>query len=284
VSNVDPVVVKSKQRAAWNQVAAGWEKWWPTIEAASQPLSDRLCEMAHVSEGNWVLDFATGVGEPAITAAKRVGKSGKVTAVDQAPSMLQIAERRARAASLGNIGVHAADAETLATWPEKSYDAALCRWGLMFMPSLHGALRAIHNVLVTGGWLAAATWATPDRVPFCTTSGAVITNMLAIEPPPPGMPHAFALSDPEFLARSFAGAGFRDVQGERLVLTYEFQSAETYASFVRECAPIAIQVAAQPEEKQAEVWAAVAEAAKSFADSAGRVAIHGESLLIAGRR
>jgi hypothetical protein len=112
----------------------------------------------------------------------------------------------------------------------------------------------------------------------------VISSLLQLEPPPPGTPHAFALSDPELLARAFASAGFRDVQGERLVLTYDFESAEAYAAYVRECAPIATNVTSQPEEKQVEVWAAVAEAARPFADPAGRVTIHGESLLVAGRR
>jgi ubiquinone/menaquinone biosynthesis C-methylase UbiE len=39
-----------------------------------------------------VLDIATGIGEPAISTAKIVGKNGHVTATDRSTEMLAIAE------------------------------------------------------------------------------------------------------------------------------------------------------------------------------------------------
>jgi SAM-dependent methyltransferase len=279
----DDATLKARFRKAWGGVATGWEAWWPTIEQAAQPVSDRLCELAHVGDGNWVLDVASGIGEPALTAARRVGKTGKVTAVDQAPEMVAIAEKRARVAGLASFGAHALDADGLGAWPEKSYDAVLCRWGLMFMPRPEATLRTLHRLLVPGGWLAAATWAAPERAPFCAVVGDAVRAAIDWPPPPDG-PGAFALSDPPALARMVAGAGFREVQGERLTVSYDFEDVAAFCRFVRECSPTGAEIAREPAERQELAWAAVATAAAPYADASGRVSLPAETILVAGRR
>ena len=62
----------------WDEAAAGWTKWWQTFERAAQVVSDRLIDMAGVQPGWKVLDIATGIGEPAVSAARKVGPTGKV--------------------------------------------------------------------------------------------------------------------------------------------------------------------------------------------------------------
>ena len=37
---------KAAQRQEWDTVAAGWEKWWETIERGAQQVSNRLVELA----------------------------------------------------------------------------------------------------------------------------------------------------------------------------------------------------------------------------------------------
>ena len=91
----DPAQYKSGQRRDWDNAASGWKRWWPTIETGAQVVSDRLVELAQVEPGHCVLDIATGIGEPAVTAARRVGASGRVTATDQSMDMLDIARERA---------------------------------------------------------------------------------------------------------------------------------------------------------------------------------------------
>ena len=93
----DPVLYKNKQRQQWNQVAVGWRRWWPLFERGAQGASEQLVEMAQLQPGQRVLDIATGVGEPALTAARRVGPTGQVIATDQAQQMLTIAQKNAPA-------------------------------------------------------------------------------------------------------------------------------------------------------------------------------------------
>ena len=68
--NADDLKIKGQQKAAWDDSAEGWKRWWPTFERAAQTVNDRLVELANVRPGNRVLDIATGSGEPALTAAR----------------------------------------------------------------------------------------------------------------------------------------------------------------------------------------------------------------------
>lgn len=76
----DPEQFKQAQRQAWGRTAGGIKTWWPVLEEGYQKLSDKLVELAGVRPGSKVLDVATGIGEPAVTAARRVEPNGKVLA------------------------------------------------------------------------------------------------------------------------------------------------------------------------------------------------------------
>jgi ubiquinone/menaquinone biosynthesis C-methylase UbiE len=88
-----------------NYLAVVWQQWWQTFEKDAQRLSDHLVDLAKISSDSKVLDIATGIGEPAITAARKVRNSdgGHILATDIAPQMLSIAKQRA--ASLGLQGI-----------------------------------------------------------------------------------------------------------------------------------------------------------------------------------
>jgi len=161
-SNPDDLKIKGQQKAAWDDSAEGWKRWWPAFERAAQLVNDRLVELANVRAGARVLDIATGSGEPALTAARAVGQSGRVIAVDMSPAMLAIARERVGALGLSNVELIESDAESLSLDAD-SFDAVLCRWGLMFMPDLDGVLRGMHRALKPGGRFATAVWsvATP---------------------------------------------------------------------------------------------------------------------------
>ena len=76
-SSFDSEQFKREQRQRWDSVAEGWKEWWQTVEVAAQKVSDRLVELAEIKPGQKVLDIATGIGEPAVTAARKlVGLSG----------------------------------------------------------------------------------------------------------------------------------------------------------------------------------------------------------------
>src|SRR5947209_3942167 len=122
--NVDIERVKNEQKRDWDEAAAGWKRWWPVLESAAQPVSNRLVELARIDAGAKVLDVATGSGEPAVTAARRVTPGGRVIGVDQSPAMLAIGRERAHALGIANVEFHESDGEAL-TIADRDFDAVL---------------------------------------------------------------------------------------------------------------------------------------------------------------
>jgi ubiquinone/menaquinone biosynthesis C-methylase UbiE len=127
------------------------------------PVSERMLDLACLQPGMRVLDLASGMGEPSLRAARRVGPSGFVLGTDLSEGMLEVAREKARAQALSNIEFRAADAETLEV-PEQSFDEATVRWGLMYMPRPERALERLWRALRPSGRMVCACWAGPGQV------------------------------------------------------------------------------------------------------------------------
>jgi enediyne biosynthesis protein CalE5 len=256
-----------------DSVAEGWKEWWQTVEVAAQKVSDRIMELAEIKPGQKVLDIATGIGEPAVTAAKRLVKLasisgnksksndvGHVLATDISSEMLRIAKQRAAALGLQSIiEFKESDAETL-DLAKSSFDAVLCRWGLMFMPNLNNTLGRIYQILVPGGKLACAVWAEASKVPFISFPLNMVMHELNVPPPPPGTPGPFALSDIHIIQDALYKARFTNIQYERLNVTFEFPRVEDYINYTKDIgSAIKIMLSKESAERQEEVWNIVTE-------------------------
>ncbi len=207
-------------------------------------------------------------------------------ATDISSQMLSIAKQRAISLGLEHvIEFKEGDAETI-DLPASTFDAALCRFGLMFLPDLKTGLSNIYRSLVDGGRLAAAVWASPDKVPFISV--AINTAMKETKSsPPPAVSHApFSLSDENMLTNSFINSGFKDVTTERMNVTFNFDSAEVYTSFVYEIsAPVQAILANQPQERREEILKAVTEAARKYAENdTGSVRLSNEAIYVVGTK
>jgi SAM-dependent methyltransferase len=283
-THVDPSAFKAQQREQWSNVAQGWRKRWASFEKGAQSLSDRMMELAQVAPGKRVLDVATGIGEPAMTAARRVGPSGSVVAIDQAPQMLAVARERMQAAGIRNVEFVEGDAETVAL-PLDSFDAVVCRWGLMFFQDPVGTLARLRSSLVPGGWLAAAVWGQPERVPMISLPFGVLSRELGQPPSPPGGPSPFALSEAATLEQVVRDAGFAEVRSEPYTVTFEFSSVDELLGHLGDVSgPMRAMIATQSPERQAELWGKLGDAAVAFADADGMIRLRNDCLIVAGRR
>ncbi|MEX0629621.1 MAG: methyltransferase domain-containing protein [Chloroflexota bacterium] len=280
----DPAAYKAGQRRDWTEAAGGWGKWWHHLEAALGPVGDRLIQLGAVRPGHRVLDVATGIGEPAVTAARLVGPAGRVVGTDISPGMLDVARERAAELGLGNVEFHEMDAEVL-DLPESSFDAVLCRFGLMFLPDVDRTLVGIRRLLVPGGRIAASVWGPPERYPVATVAFGAVARVLELPAPAPGTPGMFSLADGDALAGRFRAAGFADVLTETLLVSFEFDSLDEYMRFLQEvAAPINNLLADESPQRRAQVWRAVGEANEQFVGADGRLQGTGESILVGGRR
>jgi protein-L-isoaspartate O-methyltransferase len=283
-NNYDPTAFKAQQREQWSNTAEGWRRRWATLEKSAQPVSDRMMELAHVTPGKRVLDIATGIGEPAMTAARRVGPSGSVVAIDQAPQMLTIARERMQAAGLQNVEFIEGDVETAAL-PADSFDAVVCRWGLMFFPDVAGTLTRLRSSLVPGGWLVAIIWGPPEQVPLIWLPFSVFSREFLLPSALPAGPNPFALADPAALEQVMRDAGFAEVQSEWLTVTYEFSSVEELLNYEEDTSPpVRSIMASLSVERQAELWGKLADAAMPFVGADGIARLPNECLIVSGQR
>jgi ubiquinone/menaquinone biosynthesis C-methylase UbiE len=290
VSNISPTFnpdeFKAQQRRMWNNAAAGWQDCWETIERGARKVSDKIVQLAEIKPSDRLLDIATGIGEPAVTAAKKVLPNGNVIAIDISPQMLAIA--RTRAKSLGLDGImefRESDGEKI-DLPDQTakFDAVLSRFGLMFFPNLPSALVKIRHLLITNGRLSAAVWSTPSKVPLIDLAFGTVRKQINAPLPPPGTPGPFALADTETLKQLFSQAGFKDIKVETVQITFEFDSPESYTKHIQQTATRAHEMMAnQTEEVKKQVWNSITEAVWQYADSHGRVNLDNEVICIVGR-
>lgn len=286
MSTLDSKRYKEAERQNWDSVAHGWQKWWTTIEIGAERVSRRLIELAGIKTGSRVLDIATGIGEPAITAAREVGSGGQILATDLSTEMLSIAKQRAINAGLQQvIEFKQGDAETI-DLPASTFDAVLCRWGLMFLPNLTSGLSNIYRSLVDGGRLSAAVWATPEKDSLIASIMNTVMKETNSPPPPAGSPGPFSLSDENFLKNSLISSGFKGVAIERMNVTFDFGSSEAYASFVCETAgPLQAMLLKETQERRQEILKAVIESARKYADNnTGTVKLTNEAICIVGKK
>jgi enediyne biosynthesis protein CalE5 len=242
-------------------------------------------ELAQIKQGSKVLDIATGLGEPSLTAAKQVGKTGNVLAIDISSQMLSFAKERAITSGLQDIvEFKEGDAETI-DLPSSTFDAALCRWGLMFLPNPKAGLSTIYSSLVKGAHFAAAVWATPEKVPFISVPMNIVlkeTNSL----PPPITPGPFSMSDENNLKTVFEESGFVHPTIERINVISNFDSTDEFTTFTIEHGGPTIQkiLAGQANDRREQILKAISKGTEKYADSTRKVTFENEAILIVARK
>lgn len=117
------------------------------------PLGTAALNAANPAPGSQVLDVAAGSGNPAIAVAQA---GARVTALDLAPSLLEIGRRRARDAGV-DIDFVEGDAEAL-PFDDASFDVALSVVGVQFAPRHEIVARELARVVRPGGRIVLCSW------------------------------------------------------------------------------------------------------------------------------
>lgn len=207
--------LKERERNNWKSAAEGWRRRDALLREGAAPVTIRMLELSGISSGSQLLDIASGTGEPAISAAKIVGQTGKVIGTDLVDEMLVVAREKKDAAGLKNIDFRCIDAEML-DFTDSTFDAVTIRWGLMFMPEPQACLTAAHRALKNNGRISLACWAAPDKNPFVSVLLKVLSNYMELPSPPPGTPGIFAFADPKRLQETLSSVGFKNITLEEM--------------------------------------------------------------------
>jgi SAM-dependent methyltransferase len=267
----DPVRYKETTRDQWQTAAEAWHRWTPAIQAWLGPASERMLDLAGVTEGDDVLDVAAGAGEPAITAAKRVRPGGSVLATDISANILKYAAQAAQQQGVSNLATQVMDGEHLEL-PDASFDVVTSRVGLIYFPDQQRALGEMRRVLKPGGRIAAMVYATAEQNQFFSVPVGIIRRRAQLPPPAPGQPGPFSLGGEGVLAETFRRAGFRNIVTERIPAPVRMATASECVQFERESFGALHQMmSALSDVERAETWAEIERELRQFEGPEGFV-------------
>ncbi len=230
---------KDRQRAMWS---AGD---YPAIAERIEAASATVVASVGVSEGDRVLDVATGSGNAALVAA---ALGGEVIGLDLTPELLVTARKRAEESEL-RVEFIEGDAEAL-PFDDASFDRVTSVFGVMFAPDQQRAADELTRVCRPGGRIGVCAW-TPAGV-----NGRMFALLASRMPPPPaGFMPPVLWGTEERLRQLFAGSG-AELSFERRFSTFEDDSAEEWTAYGEEAlGPMILARQALGEEVWAEVRA-----------------------------
>lgn len=259
----DPIAYKQTTLAQWQSAADAWSDYGPFLRRWLGPATETLLDMTHVRFGSHVLDVAAGAGDQSLQAAERVGGTGRVLATDIAPRILERAAHNARLAGL-RLETQTMDGEDIAV-DEASFDAAICRVGLIYFPDQQRALAGIRRALKPGGRFGAIVYSTPDKNPFFSRPVGVIRRRANLPAPAPGQPGPFSLGAPGVLAKTLETAGFRDIEVRTVAAPLRMASAAACVRFERESFGALHQMLGGLDDAaRAETWAEIEASLQEF--------------------
>lgn len=265
-----PGQVKATMREQWNRAAKGWHEQAPHIRAWLADATAQMLDLANVRAGLRVLDVAAGAGDQTLDIARRIGPSGFILATDLSPEILKFAEENVRCAGFDNVRTKVADGEDLGL-DEASFDAAVCRLGLMLYPDPLKGLREIHRALKSGARLSTLVFSGSEKNP-CV--GILVSTALKYAGLPPRDPYQpgglLSLGKPGLIDEFFRKAGFTEVSTKKLSAIYRLPSAKDYLDFVRTSAgPILQMLGGLDDAAKEAAWSEIEEKLDIFQTAHG---------------
>jgi SAM-dependent methyltransferase len=247
----DAVAYKQTTRAQWEEAAAAWHAWGPTLEEWLGDATEAMLDAAAVRTGDRVLDIAAGAGGQSLAAASRVEPAGEVLATDISPEILRYAAADAAAAGLP-VRTRELDGEELDVEPG-AFDGLISRLGLIYLPDQPRALAGAYRALRPGGRMAAIVYSTADRNEFFSVPVSIIRRRAQLPPPAPGQPGPFSLGGPGVLTDLLTAAGFRAVDARAMPAPLRLPRAADCVRFERESFGALHQMLSglAPEEREA---------------------------------
>jgi len=134
---------------SWSDIATWYDNLITAGSGPHETAVQCLLRLVPPLEGTEVLDVACGQG--LATRALAGAGARHAVGVDSSEDMIEFA-RGHDAGQNSAVSYLRDDAETLASLDDASFDGATCQLGLMDIPDLGAAIRAVHRVLKPGGW------------------------------------------------------------------------------------------------------------------------------------
>jgi SAM-dependent methyltransferase len=124
--------------------------------------------IAHLHDGETVVDLGSGGGLDVFLAAEKVGPAGRAIGIDMTPEMIDLAQRNAgkrqAAGAPSNVEFHLATIDALPL-PDSSVDCVISNCVINLAPDKPAVFREIARILKPGGRLAVSDIALKKPLP-----------------------------------------------------------------------------------------------------------------------
>jgi SAM-dependent methyltransferase len=275
--------IRKASHAMWGAVAPGWGKNAEFVDSRGRDLTAAMLEAVGLQSGERVLELACGPGGIGLEAAELVAPDGEVVLSDIAPEMTAIAGDRAQVRGLANVTTRQLDLEAIDE-PDESYDAVLCREGLMLVPEPARAAGEIRRVLRAGGRASISVWGSRERNPWLTAMLEAIGAQLGGTFPPPGVPGPLSLGENGKLLAALSDGGFADIEIIEVEVPWRGADFEEWWQRTTALAgPVAKLLEAQPDDAVDAIRAHARESLSRY-ETAGGLEIPGVTLVGTARR
>lgn len=264
------------------ETAALWQRGAAERDALLTQVTEQLLDLAGVGAGNRILDVAAGAGGQTLQAARRAGPGGYVLATDSSAAMLDAAAKAARETGLTNVETRVMDAQQLDLESE-SFDAVICRNGLMLFPDQPRALAEMCRVTRPDGRVAAYVFASEERNPYFGLAQRIARRIGGLPQPGAGIPWQFSLGDPQHLGDLFCAAGLRAVEVHQTYTVRRFGSAGEALRSIQEGLHTRELMARLTEAQREQAWQETESELRRFEGPDG-CELPGESLIAVGTK
>ena len=261
----DPTAFKTATREQWDTCAKGWNDKTRDIREWLRPSTDAMLAMADVNPGVRVLDVAAGSGDQTLDIARRIGTTGRVLATDLSPAILAFAKDNARRAGFRNVETQTADGESLNV-PAASFDAAICRLGLMFFPDPGKGLSEMFKALKPGGKACTMVFSSPDKNPCVSILISTALKHAGLPSRDPYQPGGLlSLGKPGLTDTLFQMAGFSRIATTKVAAPFRLSSVADYIDFIRTSASPILQILGHLDDsKRNAAWAEITQKLSAF--------------------
>jgi SAM-dependent methyltransferase len=203
-----------------------------------------------------VLETAAGTGIVTRRLRDCLPADSLLTATDLNPQMLEFL--RGKFAAADNVVSQLADATEL-PFPDGSFDAVVCQFGVMFFPDKEQAYREAYRVLDVGGRYVFSVWDSHNYNPVGRLMSDIAARFFPADPPRFfDMPFTCHHIDP--IKESLITAGFTDLRVSVLRVDKTIPDAASYARGLVHGSPLIDQVRARGGVDPEVMVAAITEA------------------------
>jgi ubiquinone/menaquinone biosynthesis C-methylase UbiE len=191
-----------------------------------EPYADDLVTRLKDGKFERVLEIACGTGIVTRRLRDALPSKTEIVATDLNADMFGVAKPKFKSGE--NVRWEQADALAL-PFPDNSFDAVVCQFGLMFVPDKAAAMRESYRVLKSGGTFLFNVWDSLDANPFAQIAHTTIASFFDRDPPK-FYEIPFGLYDLETVRELVHNAGFGKIESFVEAKPCRAKSAKEFAT------------------------------------------------------